>query len=174
MAVFWVVAPCILVVYRLFRGTHCFHQGNDRHSEDLKSQVTMSSCSRMRGVEGTVKVNGRDRSKDSRERFSRLSCYIMQDDALRPALTVREAMTLVAHLRLGYLTSHKQKQKQVRVLLLCVVARGFRLCCELCRAHAHTHTGRHSSRGVLVGQFSDIAKRNRSSFYIFARRYYQA
>jgi len=76
-----------------------------------KSRI--SSCSRMRGVEGTVKVNGRDRSKDPRDMFSRLSCYIMQDDALRPALTIREAMTLVAHLRLGYLTSHKQKQKQV-------------------------------------------------------------
>jgi hypothetical protein len=76
-----------------------------------KSRI--SSCSRMRGVEGTVKVNGRDRSKDPRDMFSRLSCYIMQDDALRPALTVREAMTLVAHLRLGYLTSHRQKQKQV-------------------------------------------------------------
>lgn len=65
-------------------------------------------------MDGTVKVNGRDRSKDPRENFSRLSCYIMQDDALRPALTVLEAMTLVAHLRLGYLTSYNQKKKQVR------------------------------------------------------------
>ncbi|XP_021939655.1 ATP-binding cassette sub-family G member 1 isoform X2 [Zootermopsis nevadensis] len=72
---------------------------------------------KIRGVDGTVKVNGRDRSKDPRENFSRLSCYIMQDDALRPALTVLEAMTLVAHLRLGYLTSHNQKKKQIFDLL---------------------------------------------------------
>jgi len=68
----------------------------------------------MRGAEGVVKVNGRDRSKDHRDKFFQLSCYIMQDDALRPSLTVKEAMTFVAHLRLGYLTSHKQKQKQVK------------------------------------------------------------
>jgi ABC-type multidrug transport system ATPase subunit len=68
----------------------------------------------MRGVEGTVKVNGQDRSKDHRNELSRLSCYIMQDDALRPALTVKEAMTFAAHLKLGYSTSHKKKQRQVR------------------------------------------------------------
>jgi ABC-type multidrug transport system ATPase subunit len=73
----------------------------------------MSLCSRKRGVEGSVKVNGRNIIKDHHNEFSRLSCYIMQEDALRPALTVKEAMTFVAHLRLGYSTSHRQKQKQV-------------------------------------------------------------
>jgi ABC-type multidrug transport system ATPase subunit len=74
---------------------------------------SMSLCCRKRGVEGSVKVNGRNIIKDHRNEFSRLSCYIMQEDALRPALTVKEAMTFVAHLRLGYSTSHRQKQKQV-------------------------------------------------------------
>jgi ABC-type multidrug transport system ATPase subunit len=68
----------------------------------------------MRGAEGTVKVNGRDIIKDRHNEFFRLSCYIMQEDALRPALTVKEAMTFVAHLRLGYSMSQRQKQKQVR------------------------------------------------------------
>lgn len=92
---------------------------------------------------GTVQVNGRDRSKEPREWFPRLSCYIMQDDALRPALTVREAMTLVAHLRLGYCTSHKQKRKQVGyhdVRERCVnfaVARG---CAVKSVEHSRTHT----------------------------------
>lgn len=69
----------------------------------------------MRGVDGTVTVNGKDRSKDRRNELSTLSCYIMQDNALRPALTVKEAMTLAAHLKLGYSTSHGQKQRQVSV-----------------------------------------------------------
>jgi ABC-type multidrug transport system ATPase subunit len=77
----------------------------------------MSSYFRMRGVEGTVKVNGQNIIKDHHNEFSRLSCYIMQEDALRPALTVKEAMTFVAHLRLGYSMSHGQKQKQVGALL---------------------------------------------------------
>lgn len=72
---------------------------------------------KMRGVEGSVKVNGRNIIKDNHNEFSRFSCYIMQEDALRPALTVKEAMTFVAHLRLGYSTSHRQKQKQIFDLL---------------------------------------------------------
>lgn len=64
-------------------------------------------------MDGTVTVNGKDRSKDHRNELSRLSCYIMQDNALRPALTVKEAMTFAAHLKLGYSTSHGRKQRQV-------------------------------------------------------------
>ncbi|PNF38652.1 hypothetical protein B7P43_G01202 [Cryptotermes secundus] len=72
---------------------------------------------KMRGAEGSVKVNGRNIIKGHHNEFFRLSCYIMQEDALRPALTVKEAMTFVAHLRLGYSTSHRQKQKQIFDLL---------------------------------------------------------
>lgn len=71
-----------------------------------------------RGVDGTVMVNGLTRAgKEQREAFSRLSCYILQDDDLRPTLTVNEAMMFVAHLKLGYSKSHRQKQKQIFDLL---------------------------------------------------------
>ncbi|XP_069705049.1 ATP-binding cassette sub-family G member 1 [Periplaneta americana] len=72
---------------------------------------------KVRGVEGTVLVNGQDRDKEQRDSFSRMSCYILQDDDLRPALTVKEAMMFVAHLKLGYCTSHRQKHKQIFDLL---------------------------------------------------------
>jgi len=71
----------------------------------------------MRGVDGTVMMNGKDRSKDHLNELSKLSGYIMQDNALRPALTVKEAMTFAAHLKLGNSTSHGQKQKQIFDLL---------------------------------------------------------
>ena len=53
------------------------------------------------GVTGKITVNGKNRSSNS-ENFRNVSAYIHQDDALRPYLTVREAMTMATHLKLGF------------------------------------------------------------------------
>lgn len=53
------------------------------------------------GVTGKIAVNGKNRSSNS-ENFRNVSAYIHQDDALRPYLTVREAMTMATHLKLGF------------------------------------------------------------------------
>ncbi|GAB0089084.1 ATP-binding cassette sub-family G member 1 [Sergentomyia squamirostris] len=69
-----------------------------------------------RGVSGTVKVNGKNRSANS-EKFREMSAYIHQDDALRPWLKVCEAMVVAAHLKLGYKVSHEYKINLVKQIL---------------------------------------------------------
>nr|CAD7434707.1 unnamed protein product [Timema monikensis] len=54
-----------------------------------------------KGTGGQILVNGRDRNKRSLDEFSRLSCYIMQDDHLREVLTARESMSIASSLKLG-------------------------------------------------------------------------
>lgn len=53
------------------------------------------------GVTGKITVNGKNRSSNS-ENFRNVSAYIHQDDALRPYLSVQEAMTMATHLKLGF------------------------------------------------------------------------
>lgn len=62
-----------------------------------------------------VLVNGQDRNDVSLEHFLRVSCYIQQDDELRPLLSVREAMMLASHLKLGFSIAYKDKKQQVNV-----------------------------------------------------------
>ncbi|XP_070526458.1 ATP-binding cassette sub-family G member 4 [Cardiocondyla obscurior] len=71
---------------------------------------------RVSGVSGEVRVNGKIRAPQS-ERWKRTSCYIQQDSILRTYITVGEAMTLAAHLKLGYTISSAYKHSQVLELL---------------------------------------------------------
>lgn len=65
------------------------------------------------GVTGKITVNGKIRSSNS-ENFRNIAAYIHQDDALRPYLTVREAMTVAAHLKLGFKVTKEYKKQLVR------------------------------------------------------------
>lgn len=70
----------------------------------------------VKGVQGKILVNGKVRAPYS-ERWKRTSCYIQQDALMRTGITVGEAMTLAAHLKLGYTISSAYKQTQVLELL---------------------------------------------------------
>ncbi|XP_039310994.1 ATP-binding cassette sub-family G member 1 isoform X2 [Solenopsis invicta] len=70
----------------------------------------------VKGVSGEVRVNGKIRVPQS-ERWKRTSCYIQQNSILRTCLTVGEAMTLAAHLKLGCTISSAFKHTQVLELL---------------------------------------------------------
>lgn len=64
-------------------------------------------------VTGSVQVNGVERDI---HRFRRDSSYIMQDDKLQPLLTVHEAMSIAANLKLGAEFSPKHKMERVSCL----------------------------------------------------------
>ncbi|XP_076674614.1 ATP-binding cassette sub-family G member 1 [Andrena cerasifolii] len=70
----------------------------------------------VRGVAGKILVNGKVRGPYS-ERWKRTSCYIQQESLTRTGITVGEAMTLAAHLKLGYTISSAYKHTQVLELL---------------------------------------------------------
>lgn len=67
------------------------------------------------GMSGTVHINGRIRDNNKPYQFRRLSAYIQQEDMIRPKLTVRETMTIAAHLKLGFNVTTAYKREQVRL-----------------------------------------------------------
>ncbi|XP_006624640.1 ATP-binding cassette sub-family G member 1-like [Apis dorsata] len=70
----------------------------------------------VKGVHGKILINGKVRVPYS-ERWKRTSCYIQQESLMRIRITVGEAMTLAAHLKLGYSISSAYKHTQVLELL---------------------------------------------------------
>lgn len=71
-------------------------------------------CSRTSNLEGSVLINGKERSQ---RRFRKMSCYIMQDDCLSPHLSVMEAMTVSANLKIGKSVSHSDKKAIINEVL---------------------------------------------------------
>ncbi|XP_005179745.1 ATP-binding cassette sub-family G member 1 [Musca domestica] len=79
----------------------------------LLNVMTGFRCS---GVSGNVRVNGTPIATTS-QKFRELSCYIHQDDLLRPQLTVGETMMLATHLKLGFKISKQEKVRLVKHIL---------------------------------------------------------
>lgn len=80
--------------------------------------MVLSIVSRQSGSAGSVLVNGEDRRIPGIDRFLKLSCYIQQDDALRPFLSVQESMIIAAHLKLGLEVPLARKQAQVMLKVI--------------------------------------------------------
>lgn len=70
---------------------------------------------RIKGVEGTVLVNGQPRNL---KEFRKTSCYIQQDDRLQPLLTTAENMQIAADLKLPVNTNKARKNQIVSNLPL--------------------------------------------------------
>lgn len=69
-------------------------------------------CS-VRGSSGEILINGENRRSIGLEEFKKVSCYIQQQDVVRPLLRVSEAMSLATHLKLGCSVSAKAKHQKV-------------------------------------------------------------
>ncbi|XP_063222781.1 ATP-binding cassette sub-family G member 4-like isoform X3 [Bacillus rossius redtenbacheri] len=69
---------------------------------------------RTSNLTGSVLINNKERKL---RRFRKMSCYIMQDDQLLPHLSVLEAMTISANLKLGKETSASAKRIVVEEIL---------------------------------------------------------
>lgn len=73
----------------------------------LSCNITMLHFFRCMGVSGTVKINQRLRDMAI---FRKMSCYVMQEDLLQPNLTLFEAISVSASLKLGPSISSNDKK----------------------------------------------------------------
>ena len=64
----------------------------------------------MRGVTGTVTVNGKTRNM---KKFRKMSAYVTQDDYLMENLSVGESMAMAANLKLPATLSKEEKANVV-------------------------------------------------------------
>uniref|UniRef100_A0A146M7D3 ATP-binding cassette sub-family G member 1 n=1 Tax=Lygus hesperus TaxID=30085 RepID=A0A146M7D3_LYGHE len=71
----------------------------------------------VKGMSGKIMINGESRESIGLEEFKKVSCYIQQDDVVRPLLTVYEAMSLATHLKLGCSASGKEKHQKILEIL---------------------------------------------------------
>ncbi|KAL6268669.1 hypothetical protein P5V15_001800 [Pogonomyrmex californicus] len=65
-------------------------------------------------MSGSISINGQPRDM---QEFKKISCYIMQNDLLQPNLTVFEAMTFAADLKLGRKKSRSEKLNAIGEIL---------------------------------------------------------
>lgn len=65
-------------------------------------------------VSGEIKINGKTRNLS---KFRKMSCYIMQDDALSQHLTVAEAMQVAVNLKLEQNTPEKERELAIREIV---------------------------------------------------------
>ncbi|KAJ8976521.1 hypothetical protein NQ317_007039 [Molorchus minor] len=66
------------------------------------------------GVTGEKLINDEPRNENT---FRKKSCYIMQDDNLQPLLSVQEAMTIAANLKMSSRYTHNEKYARVKDIL---------------------------------------------------------
>ncbi|XP_018573015.1 ATP-binding cassette sub-family G member 1 [Anoplophora glabripennis] len=69
---------------------------------------------RIRGIGGTVYINGMPRNM---KEFRKMSCYITQDDRLQPLLTVDENMHIAADLKLSSDVTQREKDEIIDEIL---------------------------------------------------------
>lgn len=72
---------------------------------------------RATGVTGVVRVNEKQTSTTT-ESYRKLSCYIHQEDLVRPMLSVGETMMITAHLKLGFRVTQEYKLNIVKKVLV--------------------------------------------------------
>ncbi|KAL6433358.1 hypothetical protein ACFW04_006493 [Cataglyphis niger] len=65
-------------------------------------------------ISGSIDINGQPRVM---KKFKKMSCYIMQDDLVQPRLTVLEAMSFAADLKLGRKKSQSEKHIAINEIL---------------------------------------------------------
>ncbi|XP_011252169.1 ATP-binding cassette sub-family G member 1 [Camponotus floridanus] len=65
-------------------------------------------------ISGSININGQPRDM---QEFKKMSCYIMQNDLAAPGLTVIEAMTFAADLKLGRRKSQSEKHFVINEIL---------------------------------------------------------